>query len=173
MKTILPLTIAFFLLILTAGTAIAQKPVRPDSSLVAFFLGEWKGDGAFANGRKISATVGFRLTLDSVWLVNEHRDVPPNDYKATDFWGVDPATGQFVGYTFDNFNGHREWTSTGWSGGRIVLSGSSHTKSYGTYFERFIYERLDANQFRMTYENGRDSVTYHMGDTLRFVRIGR
>jgi hypothetical protein len=167
------MTIALFLLILTAGKAIAQKPVRPDSSMVSFFLGEWKGEGTFTGGRKISATVDFRLTLDSVWLVNEHRDNPPNVYKATDFWGTDASTGQFVGYTFDNFNGHRQWSSIGWTGGRIVLSGSSHSASYGTYFERFIYERLDANQFRMTYENGRDSVTYHMGDTLRFVRIGR
>src|SRR5580692_5395966 len=88
MRKILRITMALFFLVLTVGTAIAQKPVRPDSSLVAFFLGEWKGDGAFANGRKISATIDFRLTLDSVWLVNEHQDVPPNNYKATNYWGT-------------------------------------------------------------------------------------
>jgi hypothetical protein len=169
MKIKLP--IAIFLLALSGCPGFAQKPARPDSSMVNFFLGEWKGEGTFANGRKISATVDFRLALDSTWLINEHRDIPPNTYKATDFWGTDPAAGQFVGYTFDNFNGHREWSSTGWAGGRIVLSGSSHTARYGTFYEHFIYERLDANLFRMTYENSRDSVTYHMGDTLRFTRV--
>jgi hypothetical protein len=162
---------ALFFLVLTAGTAIAQKPVRPDSSLVAFFLGEWKGDGAFANGRKISATIDFRLTLDSVWLVNEHQDVPPNNYKATNYWGTDPSTGEFVGYTFNNFNGHRGWSSTGWSGGRLVLSGSSHSASYGNFYEHFIYERLGPDQFRMTWESSRDSVTYQLGDSLRFTRV--
>jgi hypothetical protein len=105
--------------------------------------------------------VSFAPSLDSAWLVYEHRDVPPGRYQATSFWGVDGRTGQFVAYTFDNFHGHREWTSSGWAGGKLVLS---------TVFEHFIYERLSAAQFKMTYETSRDGINWRLGDWLVFTR---
>ncbi|HLZ89592.1 MAG TPA: hypothetical protein VKQ52_20200, partial [Puia sp.] len=83
----------------SASSADGQAgPPRLDSAFVRFFSGEWKGEGAFSNGRPITATVVFRLSLDSAWLVCEHRDVPPNSYKATLYWGVDRQTGQFEAY---------------------------------------------------------------------------
>jgi hypothetical protein len=125
--------------------------------------------------------VSFAPSLDSAWLVYEHRDVPPGDYKATSMWGVDGGTGQFVAFTFDNFHGHRQWSSSGWSGGKLVLS---------TVFEHFIYERLSATQFKMTYEvsrddnrakrrlrtrrtkgRGSDEVPWRLGDWLVFTRV--
>ncbi len=96
-------------------------------------------------------------------------------------WGVDGGTGQFVAFTFDNFHGHRQWSSSGWSGGKLVLS---------TVFEHFIYERLSATQFKMTYEvsrddnrakrrlrtrrtkgRGSDEVPWRLGDWLVFTRV--
>jgi hypothetical protein len=126
--------------------ARAQAPARLDPELVAFFTGHWTGKGKFATGAPIEADVDFKLTLDSAWLLCEHRDRPPHRYKATSMLGTDGKTGEFVGFTFDNFHGHRQWKSDGWIGGKLVLSGE---------FEHFIYERLSDKQFKMTYETSR------------------
>jgi hypothetical protein len=154
----------------TAGYSQAPAPARLDPDLVAFFTGHWKGEGAFAQGQKIAAEVSFAPSLDSAWLVYEHRDVPPGAYKATSMWGVDERTGQFVAVTFDNFHGHRQWLSSGWSGGKLVLSTGNYSSPGGMMFEHFIYERLSATQFKMTYEASRDGITWRLGDWLVFTR---
>jgi len=139
--------------------------------MVSYFVGEWKGNGTFANGRKIEATLTFRLSLDSAWLVSEHADEAPNSYKATGWWGVDANTGGFVAFAFDNFHGHRSFASRGWAGGRMVLLATSYAPGVGTYFEHFIYERLSDTQFRMSYETSGDAITWRLGDSLVFSRM--
>ena len=169
MKPKLLIIFALFSLVTTQGPAQTPPP-RLDPSMVSFFSGEWKGEGAFANGRPIAATLSFRLSLDSAWLVSDHADLPPNDYKATSYWGVDATTGQFVCSVFDNFHGHRSFSSSGWSGGRLVLTAPSYFAGAGTYFEHFIFERQSDSQFRMTYETSRDGIAWQMGDSLLFTK---
>ncbi|HEV2483196.1 MAG TPA: hypothetical protein VGS79_26200 [Puia sp.] len=159
--------------ILTGGVLHAQTsgaPPKLDTALVRYFVGEWKGAGAFANGRHIEATLTFHLSLDSAWLVSDHADVPPNSYKATAWWGVDATTGGFVAIVFDNFHGHRSFATRGWAGGRMVLTTPSYALGVGTYFEHFVYERLSDSQFRMSYETSADAVTWRLGDSLVFTR---
>jgi hypothetical protein len=146
-------------------------PMRLDSGMVRFFSGEWTGAGTFANGRAIAAKLSFRLTLDSAWLVCEHRDDPPGQYAATLYWGVDRATGQFLAYAFDNFQGHRVFTgnATGrnnvW---RLVLTDQAFAPGVGTYYEHFIYQQLSATQFKMSYETSLDAITWSLGDSVIF-----
>jgi hypothetical protein len=167
----LPLIMTFALFSFVTTQTSSQTPVtRLDPLMVGFFIGEWKGAGIFADGRPISAVLSFRLSLDSAWLVSEHADVPPGSYKATSYWGVDAGTGQFVCSIFDNFHGHRSFASSGWAGGRLVLTTQSYTAGAGTYFEHFIYERQSDTQFRMTYETSRDGITWRMGDSLLFTK---
>jgi hypothetical protein len=170
MKPIQLMTFALFSLVTAQPSAAQTPPARLDPSMVGFFNGEWKGEGAFANGRAIAAALSFRLSLDSAWLVSDHADQPPNGYKATSYWGVDAATGQFVAIIFDNFHGHRNFASSGWAAGRLVLTAQSFTAGAGTYFEHFIYERQSDTQFRMTYETSRDGITWRMGDALLFTK---
>jgi hypothetical protein len=184
MKTHLIMTVALFSRVLTGSPAHAQAaapPAHADPAMAAFFTGHWKGEGAFAGGRTIAAEVSFQPTLDSAWLLYEHRDLPPASpaaglrrpqgiYKATSLWGVDPRTGQFIAYTFDNFHGHRQWLSSGWAAGRLVLSTGGYSAPAGTVFEHFIYERLSDNQFKMTYETSRDGVEWRLGDWVIFTR---
>lgn len=162
--------IALFPFAFAASTALAQAPARLDSSLVNYFTGEWTGEGHFSNGSSITATASFHLALDSAWLICDHQDRPPNQYKATSYWGSDAGTGQFVAFTFDNFHGHRSFGSGGWTKGRLVLTTQSYYAGVGTYFEHFIYERLSGTQFRMTYETSRDGIAWQMGDSLVFTR---
>jgi hypothetical protein len=161
--------LVFAVLLLTGGDTLAQtQPLKPDTALVNFFVGHWKGEGKFANGTPISATVSFHLSLDSVWLVCDHADVPPMNYKGTSYWGVDANTKQFVAFIFDNYNGHRSFATRGWLGGKLVLFSQNYVQQIGTYFEHFIYERLSATQFKMTYETSADAITWRLGDSLVF-----
>jgi hypothetical protein len=172
MKMKLLMSIALFAHILTGGRARGQGAApapRLDPTLITYFTGAWTGEGAFANGRPIKADLSFRLSLDSAWLVYEHRDRLPDQYKATSYWGVDARSGQFVAYAFDNFQGHRQFAGNGWVDGRLVLSGQGAVRG-GVYFEHFIYQFLSDTQFKMTYETSRDGISWQMGDWLLFNR---
>ena len=151
--------------------ASAQKPApHLDNDMLKFFSGNWKGEGAFANGRPIAATLVFRPSLDSAWLVCEHRDVAPNRYKADLYWGVDGATGKVVAYAFDNFHGHRMFNTDGWMDGNLVLQRQAEAPGVGVYYERFKYQRLSDDSFRMAYSTSRDGVGWMTGDSLVFKR---
>lgn len=156
--------------LLTGGDMLAQGqgPLKPDTAIVNFFVGHWKGAGRFGSGAPISATENFHLTLDSVWLVCDHADVPPMNYKGTSYWGMDGNTKQFTAYIFDNYNGHRVFASRGFVNGKIVLSSQNFAPSIGTYFEHFIYEKLGPTQYQVTYETSVDGISWHLGDKLVF-----
>jgi hypothetical protein len=172
MKKMFAFLLAACLLVLAGLPVRAQAPAhRLDNGLVGFFCGQWKGEGKFENGRPIKAGVSFRLALDSAWLVCEHRDEPPNQYKADLYWGVDGGTGKFVAYAFDNFQGHREFASSEWIGGKLELRRQAEAPNVGKYYERFVYERVSGDSFRMKYETSRDGVNWYMGDSLVFVRV--
>jgi len=121
-------------------------------------------------GARIAADLTFTLSLDSCWLVYEHRDRLPNRYKATSMWGMDAQTGELVAYCFDNFQGHRKFESNGWRNGKLILSHHDVLPKVGLYFEHFIYERTGEHSFKMTYETSRDGISWQMGDWLMFHR---
>lgn len=161
------------IVMLMGRPGLAQdKSLRKDTALLNFFAGHWSGEGAFSNGAKIAAEVSFSLSLDSSWLVYEHRDRPPNNWKATSYWGVDGVSGRFVAYTFDNFQGHRSFDSNGFRGGRLILSGQGWLPNVGLYFEHFIYERTGEKSFKMSYETSRDGISWQVGDWLVFRKEG-
>jgi hypothetical protein len=85
---------------------------------------------------------------------------------------MDAGTGHFVAYAFDNFHGHREFETAGWElgGGRLELRRQAEAPGVGKYFERFVYERLSADSFRMSYETSRDGAAWRVGDSLVFER---
>ncbi len=178
---------------LLAGSSVFSQdaPKRLDPTLLNFFIGNWSGEGAFANGNKIAADLSFSLSLDSCWLVYEHRDRAPHHYKATSMWGVDGQSGEFVAYCFDNFQGHRMFevteqregyeqgrarntalTKFGWRDGRLILSHHGWLPKLGLYFEHFIYERMGDRSFKMSYETSRDGISWQLGDSLRFTKAG-
>ena len=163
--------LSFTLLCLTYcsfGQSTAQSK-KLDREFLSFFIGDWAGDGEFANGKKISADVTFKIALDSSWLSYEHVDRLPNRYKATSMWGID-ASGQFAAYAFDNFRGHRKFVSSGWKDGRLILSTSEFYPQRGIIFQHFIYEKLSDQSFKMTYETSSDGIRWNLGDYLTFTK---
>jgi len=167
-------TLLFLLLLINGAiTTIAQTGAinnTPVSKFPDFFIGSWTGEGEFASGKKINATLTFTLSLDSSWLMVEHTDKAPNRYKATSMWGTDAGTGQFLAYTFDNFHGHRQFTSDGWKNGKLLLTTNEYYAKSGLVFQHFVYEQLSDKSFKMTYEVSKDAITWKLGDYLIFTR---
>lgn len=149
--------------ILFAFYCSAQQKNQRDQ--FKYFIGEWTGDGEFANGKKISADVSFKFQLDSAWVSYQHTDRPPNRYNALSVWGYDKASGKFISQLFDNFGGSRKFTGPGWEGSKFVL-----TIDGPKPIQRFVYEKLDTRSFKMTYEVSQDGVNWRMGDYLVFKR---
>ena len=159
------------LLVIFSSIAYGQnKKTTLPPDLIQFFQGQWYGKGAFSNGKPIEADVSFELTLDSSWLLYHHLDKLPNHYKATTLWGVDTHTGQFVAYTFDNFHGHRQFTTDGWSQGRLQSTTREYYAEAGWLFQQFTYEKTSDTSFKMTYEVSKDAHTWKVGDYLVFTK---
>ena len=157
------------LLALSAATTSAQSPNKKlDKQITDFFTGNWHGEGQFANGKKISANISFKLSLDSCWLVNQHTDELPNEYKADSYWGIDQSTGGLTATIFDNFGGLRLFS--GVYADSLVLVRAVQIPQGIKYFEHFIYKKMDAGSFNMIYEVSRDSIQWHEGDHLVFKR---
>jgi hypothetical protein len=148
---------------------LESKP-KPDMDFVKFFEGAWVGSGQFSNGKKIGADASFRLSLDSCWLIYTHTDRSPNRYKAISVWGIDKSTAKFVDYVFDNFHGHRLFTSDGWNSAGLILTCKEITPANETLFQRFTYLKIDADKFKMSYEVSNDGTTWKLGDSLVFVK---
>lgn len=165
--------ILFVIILCTSLYTSAQSNVQsnklPDD-LVNFFAGNWTGDGEFASGKKISADLTFKLSLDNCWLIYEHTDKLPNKYKALSMWGIDSASGEFVAYTFDNFQGHRKFASDGWKEGKLVLTTNQFVAKKGQIFQHFIYEKLSDKSFKMTFETSNDALKWKMVDYLIFTK---
>jgi hypothetical protein len=164
----------FILAILFLGTlqlsAQQQAAHKLPPELISFFVDEWKGTGEFANGRKIEADLVFTATLDSAWLSCSHTDLAPGKYKSALMWGVDKNTGRFLAYNFDNFQGHRQFQSDGWLDNKLVLTNSQDIPNVGLVYEHFIYQKVNQDSFKMTYETSRDGQVWKMVDYLVFNR---
>jgi len=151
-----------------------EPPVRLPKDLVDFFCGEWSGAGEFANGKKIEADAAFMPSLDDQWLVYRHADHAPGIYKAQGMWGYEYTSKTFVMILNDNFGGLRLFTSKGWVDGKLIflksdsLSLQKTTTSPATRQERFIFERLTDESFKMTYETSTKGTEWRMSDYLVF-----
>jgi hypothetical protein len=79
-------------------------------------------------------------------------------------------TGRFLAYNFDNFQGHRRFESDGWAGNKLILLTNQNIPNIGLVYEHFIYQKVDNNSFKMTYETSKDNQTWKMVDYLVFKR---
>jgi hypothetical protein len=137
--------------------------------MAEFFVGEWEGEGEFASGKKIQADVSFTMELDSQKLLYRHADRFPNKYKALGTWGFNYETNKFLMNVEDNFGGSRVFESVGWQNGKIVFLKDVPVTAT-TYPERFTFEAVSPNSFKMTYEASQDRKTWKLGDYINFKR---
>ncbi|MBN8838501.1 MAG: hypothetical protein J0I09_14665 [Sphingobacteriia bacterium] len=165
--------LAVFFLSLLLYTATAQTKntsAKLPDELLNFFIGNWSGEGAFYNGKKIAADLSFRLTLDSSWIIYDHTDKQPSRYKSTSMWSIDAKSGEFTAYMFDNSFGHRKFISDGWKDGKLILTSIDYAQTRGVLFQHLIYEKQSDTSFKMTYETSKDGLVWRLGDYLLFTK---
>lgn len=153
---------------MTLRTCAQIPKYRLPDEFNTYFLGRWLGTGKFASGKGIAADLSFKMALDNNWIIYEHTDQHPDRFKSLSIWGIDPKTGQFLAYSFDNFSGHKVFHSDGWKNGNLVLT-TNLTGAIMT--ERFIYTKISEKSFRMTYETSKDSLNWKFGDSLIFKKV--
>jgi hypothetical protein len=173
------LTVTFCVIPAVAQTAAQRKsataqdlrvPRTIPAEMLKFLVGDWEGDGEFSSGKKIEAEVSFTAELDSAFLLYRHTDRPPNRYKALGTWGVERDTGKFIMLLQDNFGGSRRFESDGWANAKIVFLKNVSEPTAFAFPERFTFERLAADSFKMTYEANRDGRNWKIGDYIVFHR---
>lgn len=152
----------------------AQNTTRKkiDPAITNFFQGSWVGEGQLANGRSVTADASFQLSLDGCWLMYNHTDRLPNRYKAISMWGNEPS-GNLLDYVFDNFQGHRLFTSRGWNPEEVNFVYRDTVVSGDAVFQRFTYKKLSSDSFKMTYDVSKDGNQWRLGDWLIFTRQGK
>ena len=162
------LFIGFFFISFLINAQTSNPKHKLTDNFINFFVGNWSGEGEFGNGKKISANVTFKMTLDSNWLIYTHTDIPPAQYISSSMWGVDKFSGQFVAYLFDNFQGHRKFSSNGWKDGTLILTTNEYSPENGLIFQHFLYEKLSEKSFKMTFEISKDGIIWKMINYLVF-----
>jgi hypothetical protein len=151
------------LLALLAAAPAAATTAPAATAPLAYFVGDWRCAGRFADGRAIRSRESFAPALDGRWLRMRHDDEAPGRYRAVEWWGRDPATGKFVALVFDNGGGVRRYASSGWAGDSLTLA---NTTTHG-YRDRFVFHRLDAGAYRVDYAYRDAAGAWRPGDTLR------
>jgi hypothetical protein len=145
-----------------SGASSLKKELAP----LAYFGGHWTCTGVFpSTGKEIASDLVARVGLDGAWLVLRHDDAPPNRFHATELWGFDQKSQQFVAYIFDNFGGARKFTSPGWADIQWIWSGESSTSGPAAS-ERFVFTRVSAEALTTSYEVKRGSADWAIGDKL-------
>lgn len=145
-----------------SGMAADTPPDNPLAAM-SFFEGNWHCAGKFTrSGKSIESDQSFASILDGKWLRLQHRDVPPNTFKALQVWGFDAANKRFVASIFDNFGGARRYSSPGWENGQWIWT----NLNAGNHTDRFVFEKRDADSYQMTYQVRRGQTPWQTGDTL-------
>jgi hypothetical protein len=136
------------------------------ATLASVFVGTWSCQGHFANGRAISSSESFAPILDGHWLMQEHSDAAPFNYRAQALWGWSQDLKRFTLTIFDNFGGQRVFTSPGWQQSALTFE-TQAPRPPPARQERFVYQRLSGAGYSVEYQVLDSSGAWKMGDTLQ------
>jgi hypothetical protein len=149
-----------------SGPASATVKLKPEVESIASFEGKWACRGIFpSNGKTIESQIVFTADLEGAWLTVRHDDLPPNRFHAFELWGFDPAEKQYVAFVYDNFGGVRKFTSSGWTGDKLIWLGET-SKTDPPTVQRFVYRRDNPSQFVVNWEVKKGTADWAVGDTL-------
>lgn len=154
-KKVFCLAAPIFLVLAPVVSLRSQAGSNVSGGPFSSFVGRWHCDGKFAsNAKAISANLAFESILDGRFILFRHDDEPPFNYHAWSEWGWDATTRQFVSTIQDSSGGVRIFVSPGWEGQTLTWSGGSLPDSSD---QRFVFERLGDNNFRVSYFHKKDA----------------
>ena len=144
------------------------------AEIANYFSGTWSGKGEFASGKKIEAEVSFTPDLNNQWLLYRHTDKLPNQYKSLGMWGVERNSKKLVMVVSDSFNSARLFVSEGWQQDKLEFNNSMPITPMAisnARKERFIFEKISLDSFKMTYESNTNDSGWKLGDFLIFNKL--
>ncbi len=162
--------------LVSGQTSIKTEVTKTDRPLIDvfhYFAGTWSGAGEFASGKKIEADVSFSLDLDNTFMLYRHTDRLPNKFKSVAMWGIERKAKKLSMVMTDNFGSIRLFSANGWQDDEIVFADSlpiSAVSSSTERQERFIFKKIDADTFKMTYESNTSNAGWKLGDFIVFKR---
>ncbi|MGM9484846.1 hypothetical protein ACS5PN_26875 [Roseateles sp. NT4] len=155
------------------GTAVAAEKAALTADQVKFFSGVWDGVGQFASGRRIEATFRAEPGPRPDSLRVTHVDKPPLTFNSTSIWSN--REGELLVAMNDSSGGFRLFTAEESSADRLVLRSQGQLdhvlRCRGAQDqERFIFERVTPDEFKMTFEKSTDGQSWRLVDFLNFRR---
>ncbi len=139
---------------------------------LAFYSGEWEGAGEFASGKKIAATIDFTYDADADAILYRHRDLPPNNFKALAVWKINKKRDEIIAAINDGFSGTRVFVSKEWKAKKIIFNLINAFNDADFVKQRFVYEPLTKDSFKMTFETQKNGTDWKLVDFLIFKRKG-
>lgn len=140
----------------------AAQPHAPIESL-KYFEGAWTCSGVFpASGKTIASTMRYESDLKGSALIKHHDDTQPDLYHAIEAWGYDAQAKRFNATVLDNFGGARRFSSEGWNGNEMSWASAADV----TPIQRFVYDRLDNQRYRVDWMVAKGDNNFVVGDTL-------
>lgn len=137
---------------------------------LAFYSGEWEGAGEFTSGKKIAATIDFKYDAETDVVLYRHRDLPPNSYKALAVWKIDKKRDEIIAAINDGFGATRIFVSKEWKAKKITFELINTFNDADFVKQRFIYQPLTKDSFKMTFETQKNGKDWKLGDFLVFNR---
>ncbi|MGH9520666.1 MAG: hypothetical protein ACRD2D_13495 [Terriglobales bacterium] len=130
---------------------------------LAFFIGSWTCQGTFANGRAVAGTIRFDSQLDGKALVMHQDDKPPGQFHAAAYWTADRTTNKWTALMQDSSGGARFFVGDAEAQTLTLLD--SPILGHKPFAERFRYEKVSADSFRVTWQVQAPSGEWRTGDT--------
>ncbi len=112
---------------------MTEKPIRTEAHhRLEVFLGDWRAAGvAYTGSDSAQGESPWSSTHTGRWhtgefflLQDERAQVGGQEFDTLSFLGVDPETGRYVMYTFDNGGFHRQYELTV-DGSRWTIAGAT------------------------------------------------
>jgi hypothetical protein len=157
-------------LIASALPAPAKGALPAD--MVAYFAGNWSGQGAFEKSKKpLASEYSFVPDIEKQCLVVHQKEKAPNDFEFVALWSVNSDSGQLVMLLVANHeSGASVLHGSGWQDGKLVFeTAPENPNDLGR--ERFTFARDSATAFHTMYEWSQDGgKTWNVGDRQAFVK---
>lgn len=151
--------------VVSSQSAAAALPPE----LLAYFDGDWKGQGHFRNGKELRSELSFTSILEDQAILVRHKEESPHTFQFVALLTMDSGSGNPVLLLASNHeSGGRLFRSRGWHDGKVVFESVPELRA-SFALERLTFERETDNSFGSTYEFSADGgKSWRVGDHQRF-----
>lgn len=135
--------------------------------LFSKLAGEWRCEGAFADGRPLAADISMKTDHGGNVLLYRHEDHPPTSYKASGVWFFDDKDNNFAALRHRSVGGQAAvsaYIGDSWDDTTLTFKAKA---LWGPLWaeNRFTFTIEDVDEMSMVWEVAKDA-EWRMGDYL-------